>query len=207
VVNLATGPKGHVSQAFCGTAILECKWRSSIFGNAEECPHSDGPACEDAAVSLLLRRETAVIAAVLAACALALAIWWPGSDRPPARERHYQATTACLLTDDKGLTGASAQAAWSALRAVSDQQLIKVQYLSIGGPQTAANGLAYFNSLGVQKCTVIVAVGAAPVAALNQGRAQFPQVRYLTVGGPGADIDDSSPETIRAGLTGRLMPA
>jgi len=28
--------------------------------------------------------------------------------------------------------------------------------------------------LGVQKCDTIVAVGAAPIAALDQGRAQFP---------------------------------
>jgi hypothetical protein len=59
-------------------------------------------------------------------------------------------------------------------------------------------------SLGVQKCDTIVAVGAAPIAALDQGRAQFPGVRYITVGGAGADVDATSAQIIRAGLARRL---
>jgi hypothetical protein len=55
-----------------------------------------------------------------------------------------------------------------------------------------------------QKCDTIVAVGAAPIAALDQGRAQFPGVRYITVGGAGADVDATSAQIIRAGLAGRL---
>jgi hypothetical protein len=156
------------------------------------------------AVSFFRRRETLAVAAVLVASAIVLAVWWPRGDEPSARERHYRATTACLLTDDKGLTGTPAQAAWSAMRQVSDRQLIKVQYLSISGPQTAANGLAYFNSLGVQKCDTIIAVGAAPIAALDEGRGQFPDVTYITVGGEDADVDATSAETIRTGLLARL---
>jgi hypothetical protein len=208
VVKPASDPAERPAQRgveeVCGITISERKWHSSMCGLLSGCPHGGARTCEDAAVSLIRRRETAVIAAVLVACAVALAIWWPRGDDVPARERHYQATTACLLTDDQGLTGAPAQAAWSVLRQVSDQQLVKVQYLSITGPQTAANGLAYFNSLGMQKCTTIVAVGSAPIAALNQGRAQFPDVEYITVGGKEADVDATSAEAIRAGLADRL---
>ncbi|MEV6630471.1 hypothetical protein AB0M54_06940 [Actinoplanes sp. NPDC051470] len=150
-------------------------------------------------MALLRRRETLVVAAVLLVCALALIIWWPGDDDAPARERHYQATTACLLTDDQGLAGAPAQAAWSAMREVSDRELIKVQYLSISGPQTAANGLGFFNSLGTQRCGTIIAVGAAPIAALNEGRAQFPDITYITVDKAAAsDIR----EQVKDGLAG-----
>jgi hypothetical protein len=148
-------------------------------------------------VSLLRRRETVAVAAVLAACALAVIIWWPGGDEAPARERRYQATTACLLTDDKGLTGPEAGAAWTAMREISDRKRIKVQYLAITGPQTAANGLAYFNTLGMQQCGTIIAVGPAPVAALNEGRAQFPAITYHAVAG-------SSAAEIRAEITGQL---
>jgi hypothetical protein len=86
-----------------------------------------------------------------------------------------------------------------------------VQYLAIAGPQTAANGLSYFNSLGVQRCAVIVAVGDVPVAAMMDGRARFPEIRQVAVGGAAAEpvtaVDASSPSSIQDGVREILAKA
>ncbi|MFI5490502.1 hypothetical protein [Micromonospora echinaurantiaca] len=107
---------------------------------------------------------------------------WPTTS-PPPRERHYRSTTACLLTDDKGLAGEHAKAAWAGMQEASQATLIKVQYLSVQGPQTAANASAYFNTLALQKCNVIVAAGEAPVAAMIEGHSRFPDAKHVAVDG------------------------
>ena len=59
---------------------------------------------------------------------------------------------------------------------------IKVQYLAIDGEQSAENGLSYFNTLGVRQCTVILAAGEVPVAALLAGSTQFPTITQVVIG-------------------------
>jgi hypothetical protein len=134
-------------------------------------------------MSMPRHRWLLVGAAVLVA--VGLLVWWAWPQEPPAvpRERQYLETTACLLTDDQGITGDQAAQTWAAMREVSDQKLIKVQYLSVSGPQTSANALSYFNTLGLQKCAAIIAVGDAPVAAMAEGGSRFPDVRLLAIGG------------------------
>lgn len=163
------------------------------------------------------RRKQLYVAAALTVVLLGIGatwLYWPSTPVESPRERQYRTTTACLLTDDKGLVGGDAKAAWAGMQEASIATLVKAQYLSISGPQTAANGLSYFNSLAVQKCTVIVAVGKAPVAAMLEGQAQFPGVRYVAVGGDTsgssvAAVDASSPGSIQAGVKAIVsdMPA
>jgi hypothetical protein len=57
--------------------------------------------------------------------------------------------------------------------------------------------------LGLQHCTVIIAVGAVPVAAMVEGYSQFPDIRYVAVGGdskgkPFIMIDGHPPDNIRS---------
>ncbi|OZV84424.1 hypothetical protein CA850_00755 [Micromonospora echinospora] len=59
---------------------------------------------------------------------------------------------------------------------------IQVQYLAVDGPQTAANAAAYFNSLALRQCQVVIAVGEAPGGALVDGKDRFPGLRYVVVG-------------------------
>lgn len=153
-----------------------------------------------------MRRRPLLAAAGAVAVLAAGTTWllWP-DDPPPPRERQYKATTACLLTDSKGLTGDIAQAAWAGMQEASLATRIKVQHLAVTGPQTPENGLGYYNSLAVQRCTVIVAGGPVPVAAMVQGHAQFPGVKQVAVGGdigasPLTTVDPSTPETIRSGV-------
>ncbi len=59
----------------------------------------------------------------------------------------------------------------------------KVEYLSAMGPQTPAAALPFLASLLQRQCSVIVAVGPAPVAAVGQEAARYQAVRFVTVGG------------------------
>ncbi|MFJ1538662.1 hypothetical protein ACIODS_08985 [Micromonospora chalcea] len=142
---------------------------------------------------------------VLVLASVLLWLTWPQEEEPPPRERRYEAFTACLLTDDRGLAGTEAKAAWDGMQAVSTAHLIKVQYLSVDGPQTTANALAYFNTLALEGCGVVVAAGEAPIAALSQGKSRFPGSRYVTVGaGRTSDgvlgVPAGTAEEIRAGV-------
>ncbi|WP_432841100.1 hypothetical protein [Dactylosporangium sp. CA-092794] len=161
----------------------------------------------------LTDRRTLIVAGALAAVLAALITWLAWPDRPPApRERQYKATTACLLTDDHDLAGEPAKAAWDGMQDASLATLIKVQHLAISGPQTAANGLTYYNTLGVQHCTVIIAAGDVPVAAMTLGIDTFPAIRHVAVGGDPKGkavsvVDDSSPASIRSGVKALVAAA
>jgi len=161
---------------------------------------------ERTAVRTPTRRQQLLIGGALAVAAAGTiaVLLWPADDHPqPARERAYKATTACLLTDDKGLMGDTARAAWAGMQEASLATLIKVQHLAITGPQNSANGLSYFNALGMQNCTVIIATGHAPVAAMVEGHDRFPHTKHVAVGGDTADtplttVAAESPATIQA---------
>ncbi|MFI6228834.1 hypothetical protein ACIBCR_16145 [Micromonospora echinospora] len=130
------------------------------------------------------RRVLVMSAAAVALLAGALGwLLWPEPEAPPApRERQYRAFTACLLTDDRGIAGEQARAVWDGMQRASLAHSIQVQYLTVDGPQTAANAAAYFNSLALRQCQVVIAVGEAPVGALIEGKGRFPSLRYVVVG-------------------------
>ena len=139
-------------------------------------------------------------------------LWPDDAPPPPPRERQYKATTACLLTDDQGLNGETAKAAWAGMQEASIETLVKVQHLAITGPQTPANGVTYYNTLGVQKCTVIIAAGPTPVAAMIDGLQSFPNTKHFAIGGDirgaaVAALDATSPQTIKAGARAAVSSA
>lgn len=150
-------------------------------------------------------RQQRLLAATATAALIGGVTWlaWPSSDStPPIRERQYKATTACLLTDDHGLESEPARTAWAGMQEASTQSLIKVQHLAITGPQDVANGLTYYNTLGIQRCTIILAAGDVPVAVMVEGSARFPDIQQVTIGGdPGnsslTKLDVSTPDTLR----------
>ncbi|MGI5238566.1 hypothetical protein [Dactylosporangium sp. CA-139066] len=151
-----------------------------------------------------LTHRRLAVGGVLLVVAAAVVMWlaWLDDPAPAPRERQYKATTACLLTDDQGLAGPLAKPAWDGMQDASLATLIKVQHLAITGPQTAANGLTYYNTLGVQRCTVIIAAGEVPVAAMIQGYASFPSIKQVAIHGDTKDkpitvIDTATPDTIR----------
>ncbi|MET8907612.1 hypothetical protein [Micromonospora sp. NPDC004551] len=87
-----------------------------------------------------------------------------------------------MLTDDRGLAGPEAAASWAGMQRASLATSIKVQHLAVVGEQTSENAEGFFNTLGVQHCRMVVAVGKAPIATLAKGHRRFPDTQYLVVG-------------------------
>jgi hypothetical protein len=150
------------------------------------------------------RRWLVVGLGVVVAGVVAMWFLWPSAGTQPApRERQYGSFTACLLTDDQGLSGEPAKAAWAGMQHASVTYSVKVQYLSVTGPQTAANAGAYFNSLALQRCAMILAAGDAPIGAMMEAKARFSGIVYVAIGGPpGAlgvtTVETSPPEAVQA---------
>lgn len=137
-----------------------------------------------------------VIAAVVA--------WlvWPAPGAAPT-EREFRAESACLLTDDKGIEGGLAAAAWSGLQDASAATSIMVQHESVRGPQTEGNAAPVLNAFVMQRCDLIFGVGDAPAAAIRVAARTFPHVHFVIIGDAGSGpssvtiVDASEPNTVR----------
>ncbi len=121
-------------------------------------------------------------AAALAVVVLLAWVCWP-SDPPPSRQREYRAETACLLTGEQGVTAPEAAPVWAGMQEASSATRVKIQYLEVNGPQTAANAESFLASLVQSRCDLILTVGAAPVGALRATAARFPSVQFVGIGG------------------------
>ena len=161
----------------------------------------------------LERPRDRVLVVSLAIVAVALITWlvWPTSEEPAPRERRYQAFTACLLTDEHGLQGDLARAAWAGMQQVSVAERVRVQYLAVSGEQSVNNAVAYFNGLATQHCSVIVAAGEPAIGAMMRGKARFPDIRYVALG-PGADgsvttVATTSPDSIKTNIASIISQA
>ncbi len=122
----------------------------------------------------------AVAAGVVVAGLIVWAVW-PSPKEPP-RARPYLEYTGCLLTDAQGIASEAARPVWAGLEDASLDTHAKVQYLPVMGDQTLGNALPYLSSLLQRKCSVVVAVGAAPVQAVNAVAGKYPTVRFVVVG-------------------------
>ncbi|GID94377.1 hypothetical protein Adi01nite_37890 [Amorphoplanes digitatis] len=129
---------------------------------------------------------------------------WPD----PPRQREYLDTTACLLTDDKGVAGNEAKSIWSAMQDSSGANLVRVQNVRVNGPQTARNASAYLASLTGGRCGAIIAVGPAQVEAVTKAAGAHPGLRFVTVGGTPATnvevIDAAAPDALRTVIKERI---
>lgn len=143
----------------------------------------------------------AAAAAVLAAAA-GLTTWllWP----EPPRQFEFVDATACLLSDEAGVTGAEAQPVWEAMQASSLAHHTRVQYLSVMGPQTTANARVHLTSLAGSRCNVIIAVGRTQTDAVTEAAAAFPEVRFLSVG---ASTSTGNVSSVRADPVDELRAA
>lgn len=143
----------------------------------------------------------ALVAAGLVAVLTAAWLLWP-DDEPPPRQREYRAETACLLTGAQGVTSPEASPVWSGMQEASLATQVKVQYLEVDGPQTGPQAETFLAGLVQNRCDVIFAVGAAPVAGVTKIAARYPQARFVAFGAiePGRNVsvvDDSDPEVVR----------
>lgn len=114
---------------------------------------------------------------------------WPAGE-PPPRARQYRDTVACLLTDERGLAGSEAAAVWAGMQQASTETLVRVQYLQVDGAQTAKNAAVFLGTLVQSRCSLIIAVGQAPVTALPTVAPRFPATQFISVGSgrPGGNV-------------------
>jgi len=129
-----------------------------------------------------LRVVAAATAAVVVAVTGAVVALWPSSPAA-ARARGYQDVTACLLTDERGLAGQQAGAAWAGMQDASATSHARVQYVAALGPQSPSAARTYLAGLVQRRCTVILASGTAPTRAVTAVAATHLEIRFVTVGG------------------------
>jgi hypothetical protein len=145
-----------------------------------------------------------VIAALAVLAAAGVTAWalWPD----PPRQREYVDATACLLTDEKGVTAEPAKTVWATMRQASAETLVRVQYLQVNGPQTAENAAAHLAALTSGRCGLVTAVGGPQIEAVTGDGPQHPDVRFITVGGgsPAENIEVASPAGLQKTITDRL---
>jgi basic membrane lipoprotein Med (substrate-binding protein (PBP1-ABC) superfamily) len=130
---------------------------------------------------------------VVAACGLAavvvvagLLVWLGLSGGPAPRSRQYLAFTACLLTDSRGLASAQAARVWLGMQDASLATRAKVEYLPVMSGDSAGAAAPYVASLLQRHCGVVVATGAAQVAAVSTAAREHPSVEFVAVGGAAA---------------------
>ena len=140
-------------------------------------------------VVALLRRHRFLVAGVVVvvfAVVLTVLLWPapPTRTLPPTRARAYLAFDACLLTGAQGLADPATAPVWAGMQDASNATRAKVSYLSIAaGPDTLGNALPYLASLLQRHCDVILAVGSAEVAAVNQDAPGNPGTHFIEIGG------------------------
>jgi hypothetical protein len=120
-------------------------------------------------------------AAVTAVSVVIWLVWRAPGEAPAPRERQYRSDLACLLTDDKGVTGSQAAPVWAGLRDASEAILVRSQSLAVTGEQSQANAMSFLASLVQRQCGLVIAVGSAPVAAVLSGSQRFTGPTYAVV--------------------------
>ncbi|AZQ70521.1 BMP family ABC transporter substrate-binding protein [Streptomyces luteoverticillatus] len=103
-------------------------------------------------------------------------------EAPAPRARQYSAHSACLLTDEHGVTGSEAASVWAGMEDASLATKAKVMNLPVFGPDTTANAVPYVNTLVQRHCDVVIAVGGTPVAATRDVAGRTPKTRFAVVG-------------------------
>ena len=123
----------------------------------------------------------AVMAALLAACSAGAGS--PGS--VPSRARAYANVDACLLTGPHGISDPATAQAWAGMEDVSVTGKVRASYLEVTAPETTGTALTHLNSLILQKCTLIIAVGGPERAAVLADAGRFPAVHFVVIGAAG----------------------
>lgn len=102
------------------------------------------------------------------------------SEQTVAHQRALSEVSGCLLTEPRGVAQRPASEVWAGMQEAASEAGVRVSFLPLSKAGTPADQL---NALIAQRCTVVVAVGATPVAAV--GRASVgPQtgVRFAAAG-------------------------
>ncbi|MBR7839639.1 hypothetical protein KDL01_40685 [Actinospica durhamensis] len=150
-------------------------------------------------------RPSAAVGVMLVAGLVSLAVLQTGSSpapyHPAARSRQYADYTACLLTDESGVSGPAAAAVWSGMQQASTKTTEQVSYLAVQGDQSLANAETYFNTLAGRGCDIILAAGPLPTQAATARSAAYPKITVLTYPNAGSSAGTETTTDVEASLT------
>jgi len=124
----------------------------------------------------------AVVLVVALTTTLVLMLGHSGRPLPTARARQYRSVDACLLTGPAGVAEQQTAAVWSGMQDASSATLVRVSYLPVVGPETAANAEPFLESLIQRRCQVIVAVGEVEVGTVAAEAPKHGDRRFVLVG-------------------------
>jgi hypothetical protein len=150
--------------------------------------------------------QTSVGAGIGLVAVIGFLTWalWPEAPR----QREYLDATACLLTDNNGLTAAPADSVWPTMQDISDTTLVRVQHQRTDGPQTTENAITHLATLAYTGCQTIVATGKAPIDAVAARAGSYPKVTFITVGSgtpaPNVRVIDATGDAVRSAITEQL---
>lgn len=142
-------------------------------------------------------RRAAIAALVIATVATIAGVARTGNSHPAAvvdpRTRVYTDHAACLLTDARGTTTATAGAAWSGMQQAAKTTSERTSTLPITGAQTLQSAETYLNTLALQGCQTIIGAGALPVEAVQARATEFPHTRFIVVTSTGTGTKADAP--------------
>jgi basic membrane lipoprotein Med (substrate-binding protein (PBP1-ABC) superfamily) len=143
------------------------------------------------------------LGATVAVVAIAV-LWaaWPAPQAPAPRARQYLDVTACLLTDEHGLSGPTASGVWAAMQDASAATRVRVQYRTPAKTETAEDVAPYLTSMALARCDLIVTTDRASATAAQRAAKQFPRTTFYVIGG-----DHRESNVIPIGGTGDQVPA
>lgn len=142
-------------------------------------------------MKLTRRRLLTGAAGLFVTAAVVVGVILHGGRTPPAPSRAslYSASTACLLTDSRGVGAAPASTVWAGMQDASVATHAKVTYQTVNGAATTANAIPYANSLVEEDCDVVLAVGDPQTSALTQIAERNPKTNFVIVGGSTASAE------------------
>ncbi|GAA0456332.1 hypothetical protein Aca07nite_52150 [Actinoplanes capillaceus] len=131
-------------------------------------------------------RQIALAVVVVAMAGLTTWALWP----EPPRQREYLDATACLLTDEQGVSAEPAQTVWKSMEDASTATLVQAQYLKVYGTSSVDNATPYLNSLAMSRCGTIIATGQAQIDAVTGKAGDHPDIDFITIdgGSPGGNV-------------------
>lgn len=161
-------------------------------------------------------RLTTTLALATATIVCALAILLPQHDGPATvdpRTRVLANYTACLLTGPGGITTQPASAVWAGMQQATATTNERVTNQPVIGAQSTSNAAAFINTLAVQQCKTIVAVGIAPTAAALARASAYPAIEFITVAAASAanathnvtHIASAAPSILSHAITNELI--
>ncbi len=101
-----------------------------------------------------------------------------------SRARRYLTFTACLVTGSQGVASGEAAVVWAGMEQASVATRVQVEFLPVKVGSSAAAAVPYVDGLLQRRCGVVIATGAAQVAALDAAAAGGPSAVLAVVGGP-----------------------